>query len=137
MRTGLDILTEEEGVVIDEIRGHGGFFKGGDTGQRMMAAALDVPVSIPATAGEGGAWGMAVLAAYMRPRRRRRSRSRTTSTTRIASSIGAPVAPDPRDVAGLRRVLRPAPRGPRDRARRGPGPPVTPKTAAYTPGTLV
>ena len=55
----------EEGVVIEEIRGHGGFFKGGDTGQRMMAAALDVPVSIPATAGEGGAWGMAVLAAYM------------------------------------------------------------------------
>ena len=52
-------------MVIEEIRGHGGFFKGGDTGQRMMAAALDVPVSIPATAGEGGAWGMAVLAAYL------------------------------------------------------------------------
>ena len=52
-------------MVIEEIRGHGGFFKGGDTGQRMMAAALNVPVSIPATAGEGGAWGMAVLAAYM------------------------------------------------------------------------
>ena len=65
LRTGLDILTEEEGVVIEEIRGHGGFFKGGDTGQRMMAAALNVPVGIPATAGEGGAWGMAVLAAYM------------------------------------------------------------------------
>ena len=65
LRTGVDILTQEEGVVIEEIRGHGGFFRGGDTGQRMMAAALDVPVSIPATAGEGGAWGMAVLAAYM------------------------------------------------------------------------
>ena len=65
LRTGLDILIEDEGVTIEEIRGHGGFFKGGDTGQRMMAAALDVPVSIPATAGEGGAWGMAVLAAYM------------------------------------------------------------------------
>ena len=65
LRTGMNILTDEEGVVIEEIRGHGGFFKGGDTGQRMMAAALNVPVSIPATAGEGGAWGMAVLAAYM------------------------------------------------------------------------
>src|SRR6185503_4069559 len=48
MRSGMNILTQEEGVVIEEIRGHGGFFKGGDTGQRMMAAALDVPVSIPA-----------------------------------------------------------------------------------------
>ena len=65
LRTGMNILTEQEGVIVEEIRGHGGFFKGGDTGQRMMAAALNVPVSIPATAGEGGAWGMAVLAAYM------------------------------------------------------------------------
>src|SRR6185436_13574906 len=65
MRTGMNVLTEQEGVVIEEIRGHGGFFKGGETGQRMLAAALGVPVSIPKTAGEGGAWGMAVLAAYM------------------------------------------------------------------------
>ncbi len=100
MRTGVDILTEQEGVVIDEIRGHGGLFKGGDTGQRMMAAALNVPVSIPATAGEGGAWGMAVLAAYM-------LRADTGQSLpdyldeRIAGSIGAPVAPDPSDVAGF------------------------------------
>ena len=79
MRTGMNILTEKEGVVIEEIRGHGGFFKGGDTGQRMMAAALNVPVSIPATAGEGGAWGMAVLAAYMLTKTRS-SRYPTTST---------------------------------------------------------
>ena len=65
MRTGMNILTEDEGVVIEEIRGHGGFFKGGDTGQRVMAAALNTPVSLPATAGEGGAWGMALLAAFM------------------------------------------------------------------------
>jgi sugar (pentulose or hexulose) kinase len=100
MRTGVDILTEQEGVVIDEIRGHGGLFKGSDTGQRMMAAALNVPVSIPATAGEGGAWGMAVLAAYM-------LRADTGQSLpdyldeRIAGSIGAPVAPDPSDVAGF------------------------------------
>ncbi|MBN2715954.1 MAG: ATPase [Deltaproteobacteria bacterium] len=100
MRTGMNILTEEEGVVIDEIRGHGGFFKGGDTGQRMMAAALNVPVSIPATAGEGGAWGMAVLAAFMR-------RSDTQQSLpdyldeHIAKSIGKPVNPDPQDVKGF------------------------------------
>ena len=100
LRTGLDILTSEEGVVIDEIRGHGGFFKGGDTGQRMMAAALGVPVSIPATAGEGGAWGMAVLAAYA-VRDDAAQSLPDYLDDRIASSIGAPVAPDPRDVAGF------------------------------------
>ena len=100
LRTGLDILTRDEGMVIDEIRGHGGFFKGGDTGQRMMAAALNVPVSTPATAGEGGAWGMAVLAAYM---------IRADSAqllpdyldAHIADSMGVAVAPDPADVAGF------------------------------------
>jgi sugar (pentulose or hexulose) kinase len=100
MRTGLDILTRQEGVVIEEIRGHGGFFKGGDTGQRMMAAALNVPVSIPATAGEGGAWGMAVLAAYLLRDDPAQSLPDYLDT-RIAGSIGAPVAPDPRDVAGF------------------------------------
>jgi len=101
LRTGMDILTEEEGVVVEEIRGHGGFFKGGDTGQRMMAAALETPVSLPATAGEGGAWGMALLAAYM---------ARTDPgqalpdflDERIAASIGKPVRPEPRDVEGFR-----------------------------------
>ncbi len=100
LRTGMDILTEEEGVVIEGIRGHGGFFKGGDTGQRMMAAALGVPVSVPATAGEGGAWGMAVLAAY-RLRADAEPSLPDFLDARIAGSIGAPVAPDPRDVAGF------------------------------------
>jgi sugar (pentulose or hexulose) kinase len=100
MRSGLNVLTEDEGVVIDGIRGHGGFFKGGDTGQRMMAAALNVPVSIPATAGEGGAWGMAVLAAYMlRPDSNQSLPDYLDE--RIAGSIGTPVMPDPRDVEGF------------------------------------
>jgi len=100
IRTGVDILTEKEEVVIDEIRGHGGFFKGEDTGQRMMAAALNVPVSIPATAGEGGAWGMAVLAAYMLRSDAGQSLPDYLDE-RIAKSIGRPVEPDPRDVAGF------------------------------------
>ncbi len=100
MRTGMNILTEQEGVVIEEIRGHGGFFKGGDTGQRMMAAALNVPVSIPATAGEGGAWGMAVLAAYMLRTDAKQSLPDYLDTL-IAKSIGKPVQPDPRDVKGF------------------------------------
>jgi sugar (pentulose or hexulose) kinase len=100
LRTGMNILTEEEGVVIEEIRGHGGFFKGDDTGQRMMAAALNVPVSVPATAGEGGAWGMAVLAGYMQ----RADPSQSLPDyldERIARSIGKPINPDPRDVQGF------------------------------------
>ncbi len=100
MRSGMNILTEEEGVVIEEIRGHGGFFKGGDTGQRMMAAALNVPVSIPATAGEGGAWGMAVLASYMLRGDPAQSLPDYLDA-RIAASIGKPVAPEPRDVKGF------------------------------------
>jgi sugar (pentulose or hexulose) kinase len=100
LRTGLNILTEEEGVVIEEIRGHGGFFKGDGTGQRMMSAALNVPVSIPKTAGEGGAWGMAVLAAYLL-----RPNAQDTLPDYldilIAGSIGTPVEPEPRDVQGF------------------------------------
>ncbi len=64
MRTGLDILTGDEGVEIEEIRGHGGYFKTAEVGQRMMAAATGTRCSVMETAGEGGAWGMAVLAAY-------------------------------------------------------------------------
>jgi sugar (pentulose or hexulose) kinase len=100
MRTGMNVLTEKEGVVIEEIRGHGGFFKGGDTGQRMMAAALNVPVGIPATAGEGGAWGMAVLAAYMLAEGATQSLPDYLDA-RIAKSIGNPVKPEPRDVKGF------------------------------------
>jgi sugar (pentulose or hexulose) kinase len=100
LRTGMNVLTEQEGVVIEEIRGHGGFFKGGDTGQRMMAAALGVPVSIPATAGEGGAWGMAVLAAYLLAADATPSLPEYLDA-RIAKSIGKPVEPDPKDVQGF------------------------------------
>lgn len=100
LRSGMNILTEQEGVTIQEIRGHGGFFKSGDTGQRMMAAALGVPVSLPATAGEGGAWGMALLAAYMLSTEEGQSLADYLDL-RIAASIGKPVAPDPRDVQGF------------------------------------
>jgi len=100
LRTGMNILTEEEGVVVEEIRGHGGFFKSWDAGQRMMAAALDVPVSIAATAGEGGAWGMAVLAAYLLRANTKQSLPDYLDA-RIAGSMGKPVQPDPRDVRGF------------------------------------
>ncbi|HET6437429.1 MAG TPA: FGGY-family carbohydrate kinase, partial [Anaeromyxobacter sp.] len=101
LRTGMDVLTVDEKVVVEEIRGHGGFFKGGDTGQRIMAAALNVPVSLPATAGEGGAWGMALLAAYMLRADANQSLPDYLDE-KLKGSIGKPVRPDPKDVEGFR-----------------------------------
>lgn len=65
LRIGMDILFDQEQVQIDRMMGHGGFFKAQQPGQRSMAAALGVPVSVMETAGEGGAWGIALLAAYL------------------------------------------------------------------------
>lgn len=64
LKIGLDILMAEN-VEIDSILGHGGYFKTKGVGQKLLAAAMNTPVSVMETAGEGGAWGMAVLAQYM------------------------------------------------------------------------
>lgn len=63
LKIGLDIL-KEESVQIDKMLGHGGLFKTKQVGQRVMAAAIETPVTVMKTAGEGGAWGMAILALY-------------------------------------------------------------------------
>lgn len=65
LKIGLDILTQTEQVQIDKLYGHGGFFKTPVVGQRMLSAAVGAPVSVMETAGEGGPYGMALLAAYM------------------------------------------------------------------------
>ena len=65
LKVGMDILTSEERVPIDRLYGHGGFFKTPGVGQRMLSAAVNAPVSVMETAGEGGPYGMALLAAYM------------------------------------------------------------------------
>jgi sugar (pentulose or hexulose) kinase len=65
LKIGLGILFEQEQVKVDRILGHGGFFKTPQVGQKIMAAAMNAPVSVMETAGEGGAWGIALLAAYM------------------------------------------------------------------------
>ncbi|KAA9130506.1 ATPase [Marinihelvus fidelis] len=100
LRTGMNVLTEREGVKVEELRGHGGFFKTEGVGQRMMAAATNTPVSLPDTAGEGGAWGMALLAAYLL--RDDRDQALADFLDRlIGDSIGPATAPDPADVAGF------------------------------------
>ncbi len=65
LKKGLDILLKEENVGVDILNGHGGFFKTENVGQRILAAAADAPVAVMQTAGEGGAWGIALLASYM------------------------------------------------------------------------
>ena len=63
LKAGLDIL-EGEKVSIDRLLGHGGYFKAKDVGQTALASACGVPVSVMETSGEGGAYGIALLAAY-------------------------------------------------------------------------
>ena len=102
LRTGLDILIKREGVVVDEIRGHGGFFKTPEVGQRIMAAATRVPVSLIDTAGEGGAWGMALLAAFM-VRSGEKNNLAGYLDAVFEQSIGTALQPDPADVEGFDR----------------------------------
>ena len=65
LKIGNDVLFNEEHVKVDRITGHGGFFKTPGVGHRVLAAALSSPISVMETAGEGGAWGIALLAGYM------------------------------------------------------------------------
>ena len=65
LKLGIDLLVEQEHVETDRLLGHGGFFKTEGVGRQIMADALGVPISTMTTAGEGGPWGMALLAAYL------------------------------------------------------------------------
>jgi sugar (pentulose or hexulose) kinase len=105
LRTGLDVLTKDEGVKVDEIRGHGGFFKTTGVGQRVMAAATNTPISLPSSAGEGGAWGMALLAAFL-IRDDMKQNLPDYLDAKIAGSIGERFLPVPEDVAGFEEYFR-------------------------------
>ena len=98
LKIGLDILFEQEQVKIDQVLGHGGFFKTKDVGQKIMAAAMNVPVSVMETAGEGGAWGIALLAAYLLHKAENQPLEAYLSNQVFAGENGTTIAPDPRDV---------------------------------------
>ena len=101
LKIGLDILFEQEQVKIDQVLGHGGFFKTREVGQKIMAAAMNVPVSVMETAGEGGAWGIALLATYMLHKQRNESLEGYLSNKVFAGKNGTTIAPDQRDVVGF------------------------------------
>ncbi|MDE6568631.1 MAG: ATPase, partial [Lachnospiraceae bacterium] len=101
LKQGMDILLKEEKVSIDTILGHGGFFKTKGVGQRILAAAIDTPVSVMETAGEGGPWGMALLAAYMIGRGNNESLQDYLAQKVFDGNKGTRQEPDAEDVVGF------------------------------------
>ena len=101
LKTGLDILFKEEGVQVDEILGHGGLFKTKGVGQKILAAAINTPVSVMETAGEGGAWGIALLASYMIHREDGETLDTFLNRAVFAGEKGSRMEPDAADVAGF------------------------------------
>lgn len=106
LKTGLDILIKEEDVKIDEIFGHGGLFKTKGVGQNILAAALNTPVSVMETAGEGGAWGMALLASYMIHKKDGENLDTYLTDHVFKGNTGSRVDPDPADVAGFEAFIK-------------------------------
>ena len=100
LKIGMDILFEQEKVQLDQLLGHGGFFKTKEVGQRMMAAAMNVPVSVMETAGEGGAWGIALLASYMLHKKDEPLEDYLSNQV-FAGQEGSTIAPDKKDVDGF------------------------------------
>jgi sugar (pentulose or hexulose) kinase len=105
LKTGMDILLKEEKVNLDKIYGHGGLFKTKGVGQGILAAAIDTPVSVMETAGEGGAWGIALLASYMINKAEGESLSAYLSDKVFAGETGSEMQPDPKDVAGFEEFI--------------------------------
>lgn len=101
LRLGMDILTQKEQVTIDRILAHGGLFKTPLVGQKMCAAALNVPVSVMPTAAEGGAWGMAILASYMVNKEEHDGLANFLTTEVFSEGGGQDVYPDNADVNGF------------------------------------
>lgn len=105
LKVGLDILLKEEGVKVDSITGHGGLFKTKGVGQRIMAAAMNTPVTVMETAGEGGAWGIALLASYMLNRENGESLDDYLDNKIFAGEKGDTIAPDAKDAAGFEEFI--------------------------------
>lgn len=106
LKTGLDILTEQEQVQIQDMYAHGGLFKTPGVGQRIMAAAMNAPVSVMNTAGEGGPWGMAILASYMLHKEPEETLSSFLANHVFAGNTGSKLAPLPEDVEGYQAFMK-------------------------------
>lgn len=101
LKIGNDILFNEEKIKVDRITGHGGLFKTKGVAQRILAAALNSPISVMETAGEGGAWGIALLAAYLVNNAKKLNLADYLDECVFAGNTGVEIAPTPEDVAGF------------------------------------
>lgn len=105
LKIGNDILFNEEKINVDRITGHGGLFKTKGVGQRVLAAALNSPISVMETAGEGGAWGIALLAGYMINKQEGQSLADYLEEVVFAGDAGVEIAPTPEDVEGFNKYI--------------------------------
>jgi sugar (pentulose or hexulose) kinase len=101
LRIGMDVLQKAEGVRLDRMFAHGGLFKTKGVAQGFLAAAIDTPVSVGEIAAEGGAWGIALLAAFVTDRTEGASLADFLETQVFAGTDLETVDPDPADVAGF------------------------------------
>ena len=101
LKIGNDILFKEEKVEVDRITGHGGLFKTKGVGQRILAAAINSPISVMETAGEGGAWGIALLASYLVNNPDKLPLDEYLDKVVFAGDTGVEIAPTAEDVAGF------------------------------------
>ncbi len=100
LKIGMDLLLKEEKVQVDKLLGHGGLFKTKGVGQQILADAMNTPISVMETAGEGGAWGIAVLAAYM-VKKNGEDLDDYLNHCVFAGQTGSELAPDPAGVKGF------------------------------------
>lgn len=105
LKTGMDILIKEEHVQLDKMLGHGGLFKTKGVGQRVMAAAINTPVFVMETAGEGGAWGMALLASYMKNKEQGETLTDYLAQKVFHGEEGESISPDAVDMAGFEEFM--------------------------------
>ncbi|MCM1027804.1 MAG: FGGY-family carbohydrate kinase [Roseburia sp.] len=101
LKIGNDILLKEEHVKVDSLMGHGGLFKTPVVGQQLMAAAFNSPVTVMDTASEGGAWGMAVLAAFLQEKGENETLPEYLTEKIFAGQTGSTIEPVAEDVAGF------------------------------------
>jgi sugar (pentulose or hexulose) kinase len=106
LKLGMNILTEKEQVRLDRLLGHGGLFKTEGVGQRLMAAALNAPVAVMESAGEGGAWGIALLAAYLIRKDKGETLESYLERKVFAGNTGTQTKPDPGDVKSFEAFMK-------------------------------
>ena len=106
LKIGNDILFNDEKIKVDRITGHGGLFKTKGVGQRVLAAAINSPISVMETAGEGGAWGIALLASYLVNNPTDQTLADFLDKQVFADNTGIEIAPTAEDVAGFNAYIK-------------------------------